>query len=708
MKSRTLLLLGILGALVACTVARVPKYDPLAGSDVLEGECVTPDRDRSKTHARGNLSPGYIRPKCTGPTRRYEFGDGTSFNVCEPKESDASFGLMSADGGPAAAGQGTNAFPMTERVHGIAEKRRRCYAGFQAFANMYTKRGPGGTGIGTYLKQIFLYDNIMGLEGMFYYEPGDTIWVGANDLKYPEAYFERVLHHELAHLLEENLVGPEVDTPLARNWRQRWLATLPQGIQYQQKYSTEAVMEFTRGSYHLGFPTPYNRVSMVEDVAQFGSLIMSGHPEVWRCYEASPVCRKKVELVIEMYGIVSPDYNLQHFRAIHRQRGANHLVIEPGQRGRTSGGDFATNVKPLTWMEYVDREAKIPDPPRPIFNGAPPTFSVEPEIVTLGPDRVNVFYETANPRDKDFYGRNAMSRMNQAYSPLAPEHVERARKIVQEWAQGFPYGIAGQLNKVAVADRLVTQGTYGRFFGDPGDTVWLATARVLLSGPGYAYSHKHFVGVLTHEVTHLIANSFYYGKFGKEPEDWRRRWLMANPEGFEYIGAGAPGNSLKWEPPLFKQGFLSGYNRATIHEDIAQYGSALFTGASAVWDCVVISKYCNRKVHLMIEMFSYIDPRYNEQFFLKRAGRDHLPSPLQAEKAVLKASIQYTQSRNGASTNPKTVVSTDLNSIPAEVAVGEEAARDPPPTTRNTQPPTTGKKKQNFRRKKKQKKRSRW
>jgi hypothetical protein len=565
----------------------------------------------------------------------------------------------------------------------VGEKRARIARAARKFAAMYRHGGPGGVGMGTFMHHLYMFSQIRGMEGFYDNTPGDTIWMASPDLDYPEAYLERTMHHELVHLLEENLVGSERKDERAVSWRNRWRAALPPFYEYKSKFAATLVMEFSRGTYEQGFVTPYNQAGMFEDIAQFGALLISGHPEVWRCAEASERCRTKVNLAIELYSYVSPRYDEAFFRSIHQQRGADHHVVEKTEGTFVkSGADFFTNIAVPSWDDYIETLVPVPPPQGSVPNQRPPSFGVAPRPVRLGPDTVNVFIETDPTHE--FYGNTGLSQKpgEAVIVPFPKDNqlwVDRIMNTATIWARGYKFGLRGLHRQVGAAYMLKKFGTRGRYFDHPGDTIWVA-GRPEFNDKDYTVSTQAFVSVWAHEVTHLIVTRFYKGDFGRDPQGWRRRWTRTLPRGFEYLGPAALGG-FEFTPELYESGFLSPYNRKVIYEDIAQFGAALFTGAKETWVCARASAYCRDKVALMIELFSMVHPGYSRQYFLDLAGVDGSGIPVSAPRVepepvapVREAAPQQDEQRDTKRVAPTIDAPTTTTNTAASRGVGEGRA----------------------------------
>eukprot|EP00161_Ancyromonas_sigmoides_P016286 TRINITY_DN4343_c0_g3_i1.p1 TRINITY_DN4343_c0_g3~~TRINITY_DN4343_c0_g3_i1.p1 ORF type:complete len:688 (-),score=356.82 TRINITY_DN4343_c0_g3_i1:86-2074(-) len=614
-------------------------------------------------HSRGEFRNDWIAPECTAGRHRktHRFPDGTSFVVCEPGQMDKAFGMYGHH--QSLAAQSMSFIPMDEEH--FEEERGLINSALAEFTAPYKFQGPGGVGIGTFLRQIFVFYQLMigggDAEGAFFYEPGDTLWLSKPDPVRHPARFRRTMHHELAHLLAENLVGAEKDDARSSSWRGRWKAALPKQFVYTAKNYARPSYWFTPMSYETGFLTGYNRASMEEDIAQFASALVVGHPELWKCHDAGTRCAAKVELVVELYAMISPKYTKAYFKSIAREAHdtGKHTVVEgPLTYAMITSMMQATDeIKMIdeSFEAYVEEAVKLdrtpeakPDPQ--------PRFGVDPRPVRVGSETVQVYVETT-PRQK-FFGNTEMSD-RAVYTPESPENVPRSMEIATTWARYLTYGTGGAVKRIAIAGKLHTPNeVYGVFFPDPvvNDIVFLGphiTKTNRFHGETNWDSAKtlRWARTLTHESTHCIANAFYHRKLGasRDPLAWRRDFITANSHGFEYLGRGAPGTSLEFEESMFKHGFLSGYSRVSLDEDIAQTGAALLIGAPEIWACARASPICNKKIDLVVELFAAADRRYTRAFFESRAnGGGNAPTeefPTEVDDGEKRRSWQFFGSR---------------------------------------------------------------
>ena len=592
------------------------------------------DLNRRREHSsREEFRNDYRWPTSSGTSERFQFADGSHFTLQIPKHGDKIFGMY-----------GDHLSPLAQRMSFIDMDPQSMPGAMQIvrnqmnkFAAAYPFAGPGGKGVGSYLRDIYLVYDLRisggGAEGVFFYEPGDSLYLAKPRDNYIEKRFLATAHHELAHLLEENLVGEGNKSPTALSWRKRWFEALPDGFIYTPTNYARPTYWFTPQSYNLGFLTGYNRASPNEDFAVFGAHLVMGHPEVWECAKYA-LCKKKLDLVIEVYGMLSPKYTLEYFQQLKRTAEINneHEIITPDTPVAFDDPFGSDEVRFIDESPeaYVNKASALDRVPRKFPDGAP-KFSGPPTVVNIGGDAVNVHMET-QPGMK-VYGETEMSRQKQdVYVPLKQDELTRTRAVVDAWAELFPFGFQGVLKDVICVGGFNTDGLRGVFYPDPGNALWLGPKISKLDAfRGHTTWSEamtlSWATTLTHESIHLIAYQYYTNMLSEsEGVAWRRRWILTHPHGFEYFGQGAPDSGLDFTPKFYKDGFISGYSRVSLDEDIAQTATALVMGDSHLWDCVAVSPICAKKVDLLIEMFRVVNPRYSKDFFLAR-GRGESVTP---------------------------------------------------------------------------------
>ena len=570
------------------------------------------------------LGRHYTRPQCTGPRERYEFGDGSSLSVCFPKDGDEVFGHDVTVQGNLGQGMTTDLNPMAPDVV------NRIRSAVTSVLPLFPFAGPGGAGVGYFVRQLLAAKSINGFEGLFYYAPGDTIWISAPGAKNHDNYLRDVLVHEIVHGLEEHFVGPAQMSHQAQAWRAKWQRTMANTM-YSKEFNSRRTYKFTRSSYREGFLTGYSRVAAYEDIAVLGQALLCGNPEVWACHAVGGPCKAKVELVIELLQMLSPSYTMSYFRNLADRNRNSHLyqIAEQADAADLPEGAYSYDDTDDSIETYRKELEKIPHPPSWLVDTfVPPSWpETTPFDLQLGPDTVKVYCDKPW-RNSLFYGRDpgAMPRAHISFQDYQMPWVE---VILDEAKKALPHGTGGAFKNLAVALQLAgTDGVRGSFTAPPGDTVWLAPKvdpfSRLQTGQAQGRNRGQWSKVITHlwletlvhEVTHLLVNHYYTLVSQEAGVNFRRRWIDALPTGFRYLG---PGGGLHFSPEYYQDGFLSGYSRASFYEDTAQYGAALFVGSHHVWDCARRSQKCAAKKALMIELLSTISPEYNEAYFRSRA-----------------------------------------------------------------------------------------
>ena len=610
------------------------------------------------------LAANYRRPECTGKTTRIQFGDGSSANVCQATGTDRIFGYrVSSDGSEFDSGLGQGM--MTDFRPLTPEQEQHLQWTLAEVAKAFPFRGPGGIGVGDFARQFITATSINGYDGLFYFEPGDTLWVGLPSTKAKHSLYFTLLH-ELTHLLEENFVGPELETMRAKSWRQRWNENV-KGSSYSLNYQSRRIYRFTPSSYVEGFLTGYSRSEAYEDIAVIGTSLLSGEQEVWKCYASGPICKTKVELVAELYGMLSPKYTISYFRSLaHKNQGLDHMVVhEPEDARSLPTGTFSYDTIDDSMGAYRKEMTKPPRRHRDNGKDPYPKGTTPAEPTRFGPDTVSVVIQQENAihftEGKTFYGFGffAKRRYDQAYTACTGPCVERAHEVIESTQKALPYGTGGLLKNVMIASGLYASGLRGVFFDTPGDTIWLglrpdlADRQATGSMSWSPAVRQLWTQTTLHEITHLIISHYLNGLDESFTEadisNWLSRWVDALPAGYRYTGKSGVQH---YSPEHFAQGFLSDYNHRNLNEDVAQFGAALFEGAKEVFDCAAVSPMCRTKINLVLELFARMEPRYDEAHFLNAAGVD--PSTLASASArVAREAASENINEHATSLNPQ-------------------------------------------------------
>lgn len=185
---------------------------------------------------------------------------------------------------------------------------------------------------------------------------------------------------------------------------------------------------------------------------------------------------------------------------------------------------------------------------------------------------------------------------------------EKMINMAKDWIRSWRFGSPGTfLKKLFIAKSMKLNNVgLGGFYGT---TSWNGQALFLSESTIDSFEWS---ATMYHENTHL---TYYMTVGGEDPnQDFNRRWRALLPAGFTWKGM-CETCTRTYDNSLWTQGFLTGYNQASLSEDIAQFATAMFMGASQVYSCAAVNDACKRKMALIVEMFKMVDPNFTEEYF---------------------------------------------------------------------------------------------
>jgi hypothetical protein len=188
--------------------------------------------------------------------------------------------------------------------------------------------------------------------------------------------------------------------------------------------------------------------------------------------------------------------------------------------------------------------------------------------------------------------------------------------MAKDWIQSWRFGSPGTfLKKLFIAKSMKLNGVaLGGFYGT---SSWNGQALFLSES---SIDYTEWSATLYHENTHL---TYYMTVGGEDPNhSFNKRWLALLPAGFQWEGM-CDTCTRTYDNSLWSRGFLTGYNQASLSEDIAQFATAMFMGARQVYDCAAANDACKAKMALIVELFKMVDPNFNENYFNGRKT-DHV------------------------------------------------------------------------------------
>jgi len=199
--------------------------------------------------------------------------------------------------------------------------------------------------IGKLVKQFFVSKGVAlngaPFGGFYYYRPGATLWLAESTINRDE--YVQTLHHEVAHLLEEQLGGSWLEN--------EWKKLLPSGWKWKGQCGAACGRDYNTKLWSQGFLTGYNQVSFAEDFAQWANALISGHRNLWDAVEKYPKLMKKVDLVVKVYAKLDRRYTRAYFKGLKTndlKRFASNEAVTPFD---AIPGDFSVHEAP-TMMAF--------------------------------------------------------------------------------------------------------------------------------------------------------------------------------------------------------------------------------------------------------------------------------------------------------------------------------------------------------------------
>ncbi len=174
---------------------------------------------------------------------------------------------------------------------------------------------------------------------------------------YLDAYFERELHHEFAHVLFANHAD--------KFSHKQWLALNPPGFHYGKGGMTAIKKgQFLRSDasvyWKQGFANDYAVADYDEDVASLCELLFCGDQHFWQAVDQNPILHKKVAMLLAFYhaldSSLTPDYFRQLGSASHAQ--TSEMLAPPIPLATYSSGDLVVFPEG-GWMDMPGTPARL-------------------------------------------------------------------------------------------------------------------------------------------------------------------------------------------------------------------------------------------------------------------------------------------------------------------------------------------------------------
>jgi len=161
---------------------------------------------------------------------------------------------------------------------------------------------------------------------------------------------------------------------------------------------------------------------------------------------------------------------------------------------------------------------------------------------------------------------------------------------------------------------------------------YMANARRIVLVYRSAFDDTGFEQRFHHEFSSILLKR-YQADFDEE------RWLLGNPEGFEYRApgiieeqsgdrseatrvleeeqerTGGSGSSLlQLNPKLMAEGFLTAYNRVSVEQDVNETAAHLFTN-DEIWTYARRFPLLDQKIDVLIDFYRAVDPVFDRLHF---------------------------------------------------------------------------------------------
>lgn len=131
-------------------------------------------------------------------------------------------------------------------------------------------------------------------------------------------------------------------------------------------------------------------------------------------------------------------------------------------------------------------------------------------------------------------------------------------------------------------------------------------------GESMGFTDEYLEGTFHHEFSSLLKDKHW------KPSD-EKRWIAANPEGFQYRGYEQvfknKGLGLDLEPKYNQMGFVCEYSMTSVEEDLNTVANELFVSSRKFWRAFDQYPRLRQKCRVAIDFYSRLDERFSEEYF---------------------------------------------------------------------------------------------
>jgi hypothetical protein len=193
--------------------------------------------------------------------------------------------------------------------------------------------------------------------------------------------------------------------------------------------------------------------------------------------------------------------------------------------------------------------------------------------------------------------------------PLNVNEIDRSKNILIKALNKYPAKIINSnLDKIFVMKRLKFRGIYA------GGTNSKRNVYIVNRG-----INEGSIDIWVEAVFHAEFSSILLKNFPKYLN--KKTWLNINDEEFKYGGGGVEEIREKKsnETPdiiLNTKGFINEYAMSSLENDFNSIVKRIFIGDNHFWELVKKHPKLEKKMDLVIEFYSKLDPMFNKAYFL--------------------------------------------------------------------------------------------
>jgi len=211
--------------------------------------------------------------------------------------------------------------------------------------------------------------------------------------------------------------------------------------------------------------------------------------------------------------------------------------------------------------------------------------------------------------DQMFPADWATPPMSARATSLPKQYLESAIAAVQAAEAKYPTELLESVDAVYILGSLRAYGvTYGGTWSRTPRRIYVATTGE--PPHWFRWNAEH----LLHAEFSSILLDRYWSNLNV------RAWAATNPPGFQY--SGSPIAAIKagrasnwWDTKSVRSSLLCEYSEVSLEEDFNVLASALFMGRRDLWLLYDRGGLLTRKVDLVVDFYSRIDPKFDSIFF---------------------------------------------------------------------------------------------